>query len=299
MGVSRDTKRRIVDFLLMDGKFYGHLDLPEFLDHIWDLRSLPSNDNRYGNAYYDLWKHTVEFDDYSPREVLFDHLDIMSCEDTVFLKFLEECTHPLVVFDNQVIDTRVSTINDLLVHDGYMLKFDHRVQGDPVYKAVEIVGDDTTTRAVEIIERIARNFHKAVNVLCNRHKERTAFVIEDEYDVQDLFGAMLRSFFDDVRAEEVVPSYAGGHSRIDFLIKDENIIVELKKTRKNLKDKEIGNELLIDLSRYSSHPNCKTFMAFVYDPDRYIKNPVGLERDLSKPGQSSAEMRVKVIIAPH
>jgi REase_DpnII-MboI len=32
--------------------------------------------------------------------------------------------------------------------------------------------------------------------------------IKDEYDVQDLLHAILRAFFDDVRPEEFVPSYA-------------------------------------------------------------------------------------------
>ncbi len=45
---------------------------------------------------------------------------------------------------------------------------------------------------------------------------------------------------------------------------------------------------------YQQHPNCKTFIAFVYDPDKLIKNPAALERDLSKPHNG---MPVHVFIA--
>ncbi|HJT59598.1 MAG TPA: hypothetical protein VJ761_24025 [Ktedonobacteraceae bacterium] len=104
---------------------------------------------------------------------------------------------------------------------------------------------------------------------------------------------MLRLFFDDVSREEWTPSYAGKSSRIDFFLKDEEIVIEIKKTRASLKDKEISDELIIDKQRYQAHPYCKMLIAFVYDPDRYIDNPKGLEVDLS---ESSDNIVVKVII---
>src|SRR5205085_2822359 len=120
---------------------------------------------------------------------------------------------------------------------------------------------------------------------------RTTIIIADEYDVQNLFHALLKLFFDDVRREEWTPSYAGKSSRIDFLLKDEEIVIEIKKTRSTLRDKEISDELIIDKERYQAHPQCKTLIAFVYDPDRYIDNPKGLEVDLNA---SKDSMVVKV-----
>ncbi len=147
--------------------------------------------------------------------------------------------------------------------------------------------------AIAIIEQLARGFHSVAYQLNKRYDGRPGFQISDEYDVQDLFHAMLRPFFDDIRPEEGTPSHAGKNSRIDFLLKDELIIVEIKKTRKGLDGKKIGEELTIDKDYYRSHPDCKAFIAFVYDPDRYINNPKGLENDLSK---SISEMPIKVII---
>lgn len=101
-------------------------------------------------------------------------------------------------------------------------------------------------------------FNLVANQLKRRHGNRATIKISDEYDVQDLLHALLKLHFDDVRAEEYVPSYAGGASRIDFLLKDEKIAIEVKMTRDNLKDKEIGEELVTDITRYKEHPDCKT-----------------------------------------
>jgi DNA-binding sugar fermentation-stimulating protein len=61
---------------------------------------------------------------------------------------------------------------------------------------------------------------------------RNTIEIEDEYDVQDLFHALLKLYFDDIRPEEYTPSYGGSASRVDFLLKDEQIIIEIKKDSK-------------------------------------------------------------------
>ena len=113
--------------------------------------------------------------------------------------------------------------------------------------------------------------------------------------MQDLFYALLTPFFEDIRPEEVAPSYAGGHSRIDFLIKSEQIVIEIKKTRPSLKVKDLRDQLIVDKEIYRTHPHYQTFIAFIYDPDGYIDNPVGFERDLSN---TPGDIRVKVIVAP-
>lgn len=107
-------------------------------------------------------------------------------------------------------------------------------------------------------------------------------MIEDEYDVHDLLHAILRGLFDDVRPEEYTPSYGGGGaSRIDFLLKSEQIVLETKVASPTLRDKQIGGQLIIDIKRYQSHPDCRRLLCFVYDPGGYLKNPSGLESDLS------------------
>ena len=158
---------------------------------------------------------------------------------------------------------------------------------------IEESGEENNTSGNKI-NLTCNRFHSVARQLRLRHQNRSTIEIEDEYDVQDLLHALLKIFFDDIRSEEWSPSYAGGSSRMDFLLKNEQIVVEVKKTRKGLTDKEIGEQLIIDIEKYKSHPDCKTLVCFVYDPEGMIANPKGLERDLSK----KTDLIVNVFIEP-
>jgi hypothetical protein len=135
---------------------------------------------------------------------------------------------------------------------------------------------------LSLIEKLCRRFHPTARRLRQRHDDRATIEIVDEYDVQDLLHAILNLHFDDVRPEEWTPSYAGASSRVDFLLKEEQIVIEVKKTRRSMKTKELGEQLIIDRARYEAHPDCKTLVCFVYDPEGLVGNPVGMVRDLEK-----------------
>ena len=148
--------------------------------------------------------------------------------------------------------------------------------------------------SMNIIWKICSQFHIVAKQLGDyRHKNRNTITITDEYDVQDLLHALLKIFFDDIRPEEYTPSYAGGSSRIDFLIKSEKIAIEIKKTREGLKGKQIADQLIIDIDRYkAAHPDCETLFCFVYDPENLIQNPIGFEKDINEKHKGEAEVLV-------
>lgn len=146
-----------------------------------------------------------------------------------------------------------------------------------------------------ILSNIFNRFNSISRQLRRRYFGRPTLLISDEYDVQDLLHALLVEHFDDVRPEEWTPSYAGGCNRMDFLLKDEEIAIEVKMTRCGLRDKEIGDQLLIDIAKYEEHPNCKQLYCFVYDPQGLTNNPRGLEKDLAK---KSDRIGVHIFIRP-
>lgn len=145
------------------------------------------------------------------------------------------------------------------------------------------------------IEIIATRFHAVARQLRNRYNNRGTLEVEDEYDVQDLFHSLLTLYFNDIRPEEWTPSYAGGSSRVDFLLPEINTIIEIKKTRQSLKTRELGEQLLIDIARYKKHPACKRLICFVYDPEGRVSNPGGLESDLSNCDEI---IQVQTVIVP-
>lgn len=149
--------------------------------------------------------------------------------------------------------------------------------------------------AQELVTHICDRFPVVAGSLAKRHDDRETIVIADEYDVQDLLGALLKLHFADVRPEEWTPSYAGTASRMDFLLKPERIVVEAKMTRQNLGQKDVVNQLAVDILRYQSHQDCKTLVCFVYDPSGKCATPAALENDLSKDHEL---LRVIVLVRP-
>src|ERR1035437_9944793 len=196
-------------------------------------------------------------------------------------------------------------INALLpIRDPYAHRWQSRVQADvdqpvllPVLHALQTEYARRLTQATQTgeteqslpaqptsldrLKDLILRFHGVVLSLRNRYGNRSTLDVNDEYDVQDVMRILLATAFDDVRSEEYVPSYGGASSRTDFLLKPEQIVLELKKTRKGLADKEVGDQLIIDSARYATHPDCKTLVCMVYDPENRIVNPSALQSDLS------------------
>jgi hypothetical protein len=162
--------------------------------------------------------------------------------------------------------------------------------------AVAMEAQPNPQTAGQKVELICTRFPAVVRQLRRRYGNRNPLEINDEYDVQDLMRALLQIFFDDVRPEQWTPSYAGKSARMDFLLKMEHIVLEIKHGRRGLTEKELGDELIIDIRRYKeTHPDCQALYCFIFDPQGFIDNPNGMENDLSK---ITDGVPVKVIIAP-
>lgn len=148
---------------------------------------------------------------------------------------------------------------------------------------------------LDLVLETCRNFPRVVNQLAKRHNKREAFVINDEYDVQDLLHALLSVHFADIRAEESCPSFSGLASRIDFFLKEEGIGIEVKMTSENMMDKKLLPQLTEDLKQYQTNSEIKTLVIFIYDPKHLLKNPHAFINDLSG---TEKNMEVKVVISP-
>lgn len=149
---------------------------------------------------------------------------------------------------------------------------------------------------VDVVVKICERFHVAARRLRKRRDSRPPLLMGDEYDVQYLLGAILDIHFDDIAPEDWVPSYAGGGSRIDFVLRRERVAVEVKRTRSTLTAGKVGEELIVDIARYEQHNGVDTLICFVYDPENFIENPRGLEHDLEK--MPSGRLNVRAVVRP-
>jgi DpnII restriction endonuclease len=162
-------------------------------------------------------------------------------------------------------------------------------------EAGQIGPDETGPNPVQLIGTICERFHLIARQLRSRHDNRATIDVQDEYDARICSTGSCTFISMTSALRSGPPSYAGKCSRIDFLLKQEQIVIEIKKTRAGLGAKEVGSQLIEDIARYESHPDCQTLVCFVYDPDGRISNPRGIENDLRK---SDSNPRVEVLIRP-
>jgi hypothetical protein len=135
------------------------------------------------------------------------------------------------------------------------------------------------TNVDEVILVIIQGLRRAMHPLTYRRKGADQLRFANEYDVQDLLHALLRPWIQDVRPEEYTPSYAGKSTRMDFLLPAHELVIETKSVRDRQHAKNVGDELLLDISHYTAHPACKKLWCVIYDPEHFLTNPEGF-RDL-------------------
>lgn len=154
----------------------------------------------------------------------------------------------------------------------------------------------TKVDILPLIKDICMNFNKFDINIRRRYGNRDTIKINDEHDLQDVIHSILKLFINDIRLEDYVPSYAGGNSRVDFLLPEYSLIIETKMTNSALHDKQVGEQLIIDFERYKQTNGYNHLVCFVYDREANISNPIGLTSDLEK--LSDERMRMTVFVSP-
>jgi hypothetical protein len=132
----------------------------------------------------------------------------------------------------------------------------------------------------EVVEIVVRGLRNAMHPLTHRRKGAQPLVFANEYDVQDLLHALLRPWVRDIRPEEFTPSLAGSSTRMDFLLPEHSLVLELKFVRDRNHAKRISEELLLDIEHYRKHPGCSKLWCVIFDPNHLITNPDGVKNDL-------------------
>lgn len=169
------------------------------------------------------------------------------------------------------------------------------VSGKNDTKKIEKIKLTELEQAKHKVENILTHFHVATKPIGDNKNKVTPFKMDNEYYVQAFLESLLKLQFDDVRREDPTPIHAGSSTKIDFILFQDKIGIEAKRTREGLDDAKLGRQLIDDIEHYKEHPSCEVLYMFVYDPEEYIKNPHSLENDLSKKREN---MDVKVFIMP-
>lgn len=119
-------------------QWWGNLDEIEFLQRLYELEDMPSNDDRYTNALGDIHQHRYNNDDWESNYIFTDERFELQSSEKKLLHFLAETLHPEVRTDRDEVNQIRSSLNDLLRPDLYELRQVDVISGKPVYGAVAI-----------------------------------------------------------------------------------------------------------------------------------------------------------------
>lgn len=212
-------------------------------------------------------------------------------------------TQPLAVLINTVFD--VDTVNETDLNNA--LKAVTAVTEIDVQLQILLEDIESTLlniryinkSADEIVREILNNFSNAIQkIIKNRRKDHPNFEIEDEYDVQDILYVIVKSVFPNLRDEDAIAKVGAKTTKIDLIIREERILVEVKMIKKkDSNETHFIEQLKVDFESYHECVWLRKLFCFVYDPykkTRDISNFNDLNGDRKK---GEHQYNVEVIVA--
>lgn len=144
-GISNKNKQEIFSLILSQqdpfkADEYG--GIVEFLNSVWDLKSMPSEDARFKDAEEDVIQHTINNDDWEIDYLFKDRLRLFESDET-FMRFIESVVSPQFRIGEDEILNFVVLINDILEKDKFQLSLtEYNNDGYPIYTVKELDDND-------------------------------------------------------------------------------------------------------------------------------------------------------------
>lgn len=122
--------------------------------------------------------------------------------------------------------------------------------------------------ADEVVRDVLNNFSNAIQkIISGRRLNHPEFKIEDEYDVQDISYVILKSIFPNLREEDPIPKVGGKSTKIDLILREEKILIEVKMIKKkDSNETHFIEQLKVDFESYHECKWLRKLFCFVYDP---------------------------------
>lgn len=153
--------------------------------------------------------------------------------------------------------------------------------------------------ADEVVRDILNNFSNAVQkIIKNRRKDHPDFKIEDEYDVQDILYVILKSVFPKLRDEDAIGKVGAKTTKIDLIIREERILVEVKMIKeKDSNETRFIEELKVDFESYHECKWLRKLFCFVYDPYKKTRDVSNFHDLNGERTKGEHNFNVEVILA--
>ncbi|QQA75160.1 AAA family ATPase [Pectobacterium parmentieri] len=149
--ISQSNREKVLGLILnTDGAFSFASNKDEgiipFLNEIWDLSSMPSEDERFNNAEQDIIQHTINNNDWSLKELFEGRLKLLENESD-FVKFLELFFSPKYQINKEDVFKLIKEINITISSDDLALAVMSYKDGLPI---LELIDSDVYERPVDI-----------------------------------------------------------------------------------------------------------------------------------------------------
>lgn len=177
--ITPKQRQEIIDYYIVHGiLWYGNLEDHVFLAKLYDLTKLPSTDNRFTNAYDDIWKHRVANNDWDDDWVFSDkRFCLLNTSDQQFLDFVCMTLHPSVRADAESRSIK-DTLNRLLKTCGYLIKQDISTLG-----VVRYIASEYNSSAIETAETSSQVVQSINSEYINRQMKRMTEAIEEDTEL--------------------------------------------------------------------------------------------------------------------
>lgn len=141
MVISLESKKSIYKILIqtktpfIDDDYNGFTNTNfTFLNSIWNLSEMPSEDARYTNAEGDIYQHMINNNDWDFNYLFEKRLKLYET-DEIFIKFLETVISPTYRENDLEIIGLVAQINSILENDNLQLSiYEYAENGIGIYK---------------------------------------------------------------------------------------------------------------------------------------------------------------------
>lgn len=121
--------------------------------------------------------------------------------------------------------------------------------------------------ALEMVSQVIKNFPEGIKKIKSRRKGKNNFEFKDEYDVQDVLYVMLKPLFPTLKEEDPIPKVGVSSTRIDLMLREKGILIEVKMIKENDTDEaKFIKQLKEDIQSYHICQWMKNLICFVYDP---------------------------------
>jgi ABC-type multidrug transport system ATPase subunit len=139
--LSQPLKKKLFQKLFERPDFLGiysdYDGIITFLNKIWPLQDMPSEDSRFANAMEDARQHLVNNSDWEYDYTFTERLNLLGGPDEIFNTFLEVVVSPDVRKDKDSILEYVNLINYQLARSGHRMVHVDYFEELPVYKLAD------------------------------------------------------------------------------------------------------------------------------------------------------------------